>query len=63
MCDIAFRGILVYLFDCTNYTQLRHQALSDFLHLPVNALISGYSNFDSIQTFITLTGRFTCVPT
>ena len=61
-----------YLFDCTNYTQLRHQALSDVLHLPVNDLISGNSNlsieenvtvFDSVQTFITLTGRFTRVPT
>ena len=46
--------------------------MSDFLHLPVNALFSGYSNlsneenetvFDSVQTFITLTRRFTFVPT
>ena len=61
-----------YLCDCTNYTQLRHKALSDVLHLPINDLISGNSNlsieenetvFDFVQTFITLTGRFTRVPT
>ena len=36
--------VIHYLFDCTNYTQLRHQASSDVLHLLVNNLISGNSN-------------------